>query len=260
MKQMQLIHEGLPLLEKATPIHPTHTTAQTVVHLLHPTPALNTWLLAPRATPDAHTNQVTLLRQLDNHFNLSEFSSLCFELGIDPEALAGEGKKDKARELIGYCQRRGRMTALMQQLETERPHLTWRDNTPSLLPWAESVAIQSRLHVAIVVPISRPIVPSVAQYLDQQGVEAHMVVCQPAAATPYLSPDSPWDEYVKSFSDSVAKVKTTFPDARIHMFLSAPVALAFAWGCVLGTVYEATVYHFERDNYYPAIPISRRLK
>ena len=46
---------------------------------------------------------------LASRFSDGELRDLCFDLGVDYESLAGEGKSAKARELIAYLQRRGRL-------------------------------------------------------------------------------------------------------------------------------------------------------
>jgi hypothetical protein len=58
---------------------------------------------------------------LVEHFNASELKDLCFELGIDYESLSGDNKTDKARELIAYCLRRGKLAELLQKCAAARP-------------------------------------------------------------------------------------------------------------------------------------------
>ena len=58
---------------------------------------------------------LTELRKiLTNRFNESELRDLCFDLGLDYDDLPGAGKKDKARELVAYYHRRGRIGELIQ--------------------------------------------------------------------------------------------------------------------------------------------------
>jgi len=52
---------------------------------------------------------LTMIRQT---FDDQELRDLCFELGIDYENLPGEGKASKARELVSYCERHGRLDEL----------------------------------------------------------------------------------------------------------------------------------------------------
>jgi len=73
------------------------------------------------------TEQVDLvkLRQdLTDHFNESELRDLCFDLDVDYESLPGEGKGDKARELVAYFERRGRTCELADLVKRLRPHVS----------------------------------------------------------------------------------------------------------------------------------------
>ena len=60
-----------------------------------------------------------LRRTLENRFDLEEIQDLCFDLGIDFDALRGAGKK--AREVVSYCQRRGRLEELATRIARLRP-------------------------------------------------------------------------------------------------------------------------------------------
>lgn len=74
------------------------------------------------------TNSISLVelaRILTNYFNLSELQGLCFELGLDFDDLAGSGKSDKARELVNYLNRRGRIPELTRLIQQLRPNAMW---------------------------------------------------------------------------------------------------------------------------------------
>ncbi len=72
----------------------------------------------------AKLNHLTNLRQiLTTRFNDGELRSLCFDLGVDYESLPGEGKADKARELVAYCERHERIPELIRNLIQLRPDL-----------------------------------------------------------------------------------------------------------------------------------------
>jgi Effector-associated domain 7 len=62
---------------------------------------------------------------LVTHFDASELRDLCFDLGIDYEALPGESKGDKARELVAYTERRGRTVELATLCRQLRPDADW---------------------------------------------------------------------------------------------------------------------------------------
>ncbi len=71
------------------------------------------------------------LRQLLNYcFDTYEFRDLCLDLGVDYDALPGEGKDGKSRELIAYFGRPGRSTdKLIEVCSQLRPKAPW--NTPT---------------------------------------------------------------------------------------------------------------------------------
>ena len=56
-------------------------------------------------------------------FNLDELKSLCFDLGIAFDNLAGETLDAKARELVAYHQRRGELSRLLSVIRARRPNL-----------------------------------------------------------------------------------------------------------------------------------------
>ena len=62
---------------------------------------------------------------LMTHFDEGELRTLCFDLGIDYGDLVGEGKGDKARELVGYFKRRGRISELVEKIKEVRPDISW---------------------------------------------------------------------------------------------------------------------------------------
>jgi hypothetical protein len=64
----------------------------------------------------------TLYGALDSSFSPDELRDLCFEMGIDYDALPGEGKSARARELVAYCQRHGRLPELVANVVAKRPH------------------------------------------------------------------------------------------------------------------------------------------
>ncbi len=72
------------------------------------------------------TEQLHPLRKaLARHFNLAELNTLCFDLGIDYEELAGATKTEKVTALLDYCERHGRLPALLTHLQAERPQIDW---------------------------------------------------------------------------------------------------------------------------------------
>ena len=78
-----------------------------------------------------YAHLVKLHETLNRYFDVEELRTLCFALGIDFDTLKGEGKANKARELIMYLDRRGRVSELIQNGKRFRPHISW-DNDHSL--------------------------------------------------------------------------------------------------------------------------------
>jgi hypothetical protein len=78
------------------------------------------------------------LRQLlEHYFNISELRTLCFDLHIEYENLAGDRKADKTRELIEYAERYARMDELLTVCRRLRPHVNWKDvELPLPSQWA----------------------------------------------------------------------------------------------------------------------------
>jgi hypothetical protein len=70
---------------------------------------------------------IELRRILTTRFSDGELRTLCFDLGIDYAALPGEGKADKARELVAYFERRDRILELIDIGKRVRPDISWND-------------------------------------------------------------------------------------------------------------------------------------
>lgn len=75
--------------------------------------------------PDQSEEAAHLLHVLDRFFDLAEIGELAFHLDVDFDNLAGERKIDKARALICYLERRGRLDELIDAIREERPNLPW---------------------------------------------------------------------------------------------------------------------------------------
>lgn len=69
---------------------------------------------------------LTRLRQgLIRYFSDGELRDLCFDFGIDYDNLSGQGKADKARELVTYFEHRGRTPELQRACVRLRPQGAW---------------------------------------------------------------------------------------------------------------------------------------
>ena len=68
-----------------------------------------------------------LLRVMSERLDEGELRTLCFDLEIDYDGLPGEGKANKARELIQYLERRERISDLLEMGEQLRPDIPWHE-------------------------------------------------------------------------------------------------------------------------------------
>ena len=130
----------------------------------------------------------------------------------------------------------------------------------------DTTKIVSKRDVAILIDINRRILVDVARYLDEQQIDADLLIVtnDPAYSDqikflPVQQPDE-WEEMVQEFSGAMNAIKRAVGKANLHIFLSTPLPLAFGIGSVWGTVDEATVYHWEEGTYHPVMPISRALR
>ncbi|MGD9098945.1 MAG: sigma 54-interacting transcriptional regulator [Anaerolineae bacterium] len=71
-----------------------------------------------RQTPDRQR----LYERLISGFDLEEINDLVFQLGLSPDDIVGDTIPVKARELVLYYQRRGRLDELQEALNRLRPH------------------------------------------------------------------------------------------------------------------------------------------
>lgn len=123
-----------------------------------------------------------------------------------------------------------------------------------------------RNDIAVLVDINRRMLVDVGRYLEDQKIEAeiYVVTNHPKYddSVKFLDPDNPaeWEQLVQEFTQAMNKIKRARGGARIHIFLSTPVALAFGLGAVWGTVDKATVHHWEEGTYHSSMDISRKLR
>jgi hypothetical protein len=76
-------------------------------------------------TPTTQEELTQLRETLVQRFSEGELQTLCFDLGIDVETLPGESKVDRARELLIYLDRRGRIPELVTLVKNKRPDVAW---------------------------------------------------------------------------------------------------------------------------------------
>ena len=62
---------------------------------------------------------------LSRYFNLEEIRTLCLQMNVDYESVAGEEKSSRIRELLLAVARRGRLPELVALVRQERPMVDW---------------------------------------------------------------------------------------------------------------------------------------
>mgnify|MGYP002622752138 FL=1 len=76
-------------------------------------------------------NFLPALRQgMVNHFSTNELQTLCFDLSLDWDELAGETKSLKVQAIIEHLKNRSRLAELMTVLYRQRPLVSWPDLSP----------------------------------------------------------------------------------------------------------------------------------
>lgn len=120
-----LVHASL-LQWADRPAEPCRYTMHPLMHefaaSLTPAPATPSRPIEETARPQ------TLLRQLlVEHFSEEELKTLCQDLDVNYDSLPAQGLEGKARELIGYLDRRGRLDILIAKGRQLRPDARWDD-------------------------------------------------------------------------------------------------------------------------------------
>lgn len=77
---------------------------------------------------------VQLSDQINEYFNAEELADLLFRLNIADGNIGGATNAAKARELVNYCRRHGRMDELVVMCRQLRRHVFWADPEPAAAP------------------------------------------------------------------------------------------------------------------------------
>ena len=86
-----------------------------------------------RTTMPAGREPLIQLRHvLATRFGDGDLRTLCFDLGLDYADLPGDGKANKARELIAHQEKRGRIAQLVRAARRLRPDVRWDDLLPAI--------------------------------------------------------------------------------------------------------------------------------
>lgn len=82
-------------------------------------------LAGDTVTTDSAKYLTELHQILNQHFNLAEIRTLCLDLNVDYESVAGEEKPSRIRELLLGLGRNGRLPELVLIAQQQRPHVEW---------------------------------------------------------------------------------------------------------------------------------------
>lgn len=95
----------------------------TITHTKHSVPGVDT-----QAQQEQYRKMAAIV--LRERFNPRELDGIMHDLGIKPENLGGETHDERSRELVGYCDRRGRFWDLVRRGKQLRPGLWPIDTGP----------------------------------------------------------------------------------------------------------------------------------
>lgn len=163
----------------------------------------------------------------------------------------------RGKQLVSYV--------VKQREKTELPPSAEASTEVALPePLEPGIPVITKQDVALLVDINRRLYLDVSRYLQEKKIDADIIILtnNPAYTEEIigLPPEdsAAWVSLVQDFNKGLNTVKHAVGAARLHIFLSTPVALAFGMGCVRGTVDEgAVVYHWQGGTYHPVMPISR---
>lgn len=96
--------------------------------------------------------RIELHETLTNRFNEGELRTFCFNLNIDYDDLPGEGKVNKARELVDYFYRRNQLSKLIAAIQQYRPDIH-SEETQELASSIKMMINQSKWSVSSIVSV-----------------------------------------------------------------------------------------------------------
>jgi hypothetical protein len=187
------------------------------------------------------------------------------EPGLTSAVKAGAALGTMGSTVVKLIQKGKRLaTYVISHQETEKNEST--TDSPGIEPIPDGEPMVTKSDVAVIVDVSRRMLSDVARYLDDQQIDADIILLtndpeygDTAKLLDVGDPES-WTDIVKDFHRGMSRVKREVGASQVHIFLGAPLPLAFGMGAVWGTVDEATVYHWENKTYHPVMPITRELR
>ena len=157
-----------------------------------------------------------------------------------------------------------------EKIEKEKKEAETPDQTEEVSPPARKRTLRSKklTDVAVVIDITRRTMVQVAEYLKESKIKAEIIlVTNDPGYGPnpvFMDETNPeeWEELVREFCTSMNAVQYRLAPKNYHIFLAAPLPVAFGIGAAWGTTNEATVYHWEPSSrkYFPVIVTQRALR
>jgi hypothetical protein len=83
------------------------------------------WTNTAYSLPASGTQLPALARQIQQVYNLEDLRLLSFDMGLSYDDLAGTTLGTKIVSLLEACEKSGRLSDLLRQLRTTRPHVQW---------------------------------------------------------------------------------------------------------------------------------------
>ncbi|WP_374687649.1 AAA-like domain-containing protein [Promineifilum sp.] len=90
-------------------------------------------------------HRIRLRDQLVSYFSRAELQTLCYDLGIPFDDLAGETLTNKVEDLIGRLERSGQVAQLIAYCQRERSQVVWTDQARLFLSYKRHAETDSQL-------------------------------------------------------------------------------------------------------------------
>lgn len=127
-------------------------------------------------------------------------------------------------------------------------------------PTSDIVSCESE--VSLIIQFSRSVIPAVQQFIEQRATHGPVLIIAQDKDDDGFMIDlrrSVWEELVRTFHAQVQGAVEAWPGCRINVYLAAPSALAFAFGAIIGTLYDAHLFHWDGRTYVEVIRLNRSL-
>jgi len=83
--------------------------------------------------------------QINSSFDMAEFQSLCYELNVPFDDLAGASKTNKVEDLVGRFERLGEVPRLVALCQAKRPQLVWTEQARIFISYKRHAAADNAL-------------------------------------------------------------------------------------------------------------------